>query len=251
MTTPIQFRLPNITTLLTRLFGIPKGTFGRGIYEPKAIILHSLRHTLDTYDAQVIHPELISYRDRAQVKHPSLHFAIDYDGAVHQYVNTLDVAWALWDYDNGHFPNPFPEGSFAWLATYPDVTPDMYSIHIGATSGEFGTQIIPPKSSIPMSVASILQHARLIAYLCHAYNITCNTTNVVRHETVDTQFVGECIGDATYPYTTILGLAQAIIAAGGESDIIFEFPPVLTEITGPFTVGVSRISSAAYISADA
>lgn len=248
MTVPYSFKLPNITTKYTTVFGLPtRGTFGRGIYVPKSIVLHSLRVPLDTYDAQVLHPERTAIRTLAQSRHPSLHFAIGYDGECHQYVDTNDVAWGMWDYWQSEYPDPFPEGAFTWLTTYPDISPDYYCIHIGAMSGMFGLQQNEPITSIPMSESSKTIHARLIAYLCNQYNIICNTANVVRHELIDLQFVGDCIGDADYPYAEILARAQTIIANGGELDAIFDREPTLEEITGPFTLDVSRLSSAAYL----
>lgn len=240
MSNAIQFRKPSTTTILSRLFGIPKGTFGRGIYEPECIILHSTQLTLDSYDSQVIHPEYLLYRDKAQPTHPSLHFAVGYGGEVHQYVNTADVAWGLWDYDMGHFPDPFPEGNSPVLNLHPGISPDFFAIHIGAMSGITGIQT-------PMTAVSIKQHARLIAYYCQLYEIDCNTSHVVMHGTIDLQFADICRADAAYPYAAILAAAQAIIAAGGEDDLIFDPPPTIDEFLGPFTLNVSRLSSAAYL----
>lgn len=240
MTSAIQFRLPQITTILTRLFGIPKGTFGRGAYSPECIILHSTQLTLDSYDAQVIHPEYLLYRDRAQPIHPSLHFAVGYGGEVHQFVNVADVAWGLWDYDMGQFPDPYPEGDSPILDLHAGVSPDRFAIHIGAMSGIIG-------EPTPMTAASIKQHARLIAYYCNLYEIDCDTDHVVMHGAVDLQFANICVADAVYPYAAILAAAQAIIAAGGEDDLVFSPPPIIDEFFGPFTLNVSRLSSASYL----
>lgn len=250
MTSPISFRKPNMTTTLSRVYGIPLGTHGRGEYEPECIILHSLRLTLDSYDAQEIHPERVNYRDRAQPRHPSLHYAIDTEGNIHNYVNDLDIAHGLFDYDMAHFPDAFDEGTSPVLDLHPGISPDYFALHIGAMSGMFGTQQVPPQTSVPMSAASILQHGRLLAWLCNLYDIDCDEDHIVTHDTVDLQFVDSCIGDDEYPYAEILAAAQAIIENGGELDNIFDPPPIIEEFYGPWTVAVSRVSSASYISND-
>ena len=248
MAPAIQFRKPHLTTMLSPVRGIPFGMFGRGEYAPQAIVLHALRLTLESYDAQVVHPERVSYRDRAQVKHPSLHYAIGYNGEIHQYVNDLDVAHGLWDYNLGAFPSSFPHGDFELLDTYPDVAPDYYCLHIGAMSGMFGEQLVETKTAVPVSLAALVSHARLLAWLCHTYDIACDETHVVTHETIDLQFRGVCVGEAGYPYAAMLALAQFILANGGETDFAFEPPARDDQTTGPFTVGISRVGSAAFIS---
>lgn len=237
-----QFRLPSITLRPSPTFGIPLGVFGRGIYVQKAIVLHSLRTTLEGYDAQETNTFL---RNKAQQRHPSVHFAVGYSGETHQYVQVADVANALFDYKMTAFPTPFPHGDFVWLTTYPNIQPDYYSVHIAYVSGELvGGQVVYQ----PASYSAMLNLARLIAYYCHAYSITCNTVNVVTHDHVDTQFQGMC-ADSTLPYSTILAMAQALIASGGETDRVFDPDPTIEETTGEFIVALSRISSGAYIAA--
>lgn len=239
MTTAIQFRLPRITTRLSPTFGLPRGTFGRGIYTVKAIVLHSLRTSLESYDAQEFN---LFIRDKAEPRHPSVHFALDYEGNCHQYVNVADIAWGSFDYNMGNFPAAWTPGDFVWFDTYaPPISPDRYCIHIAHMSGEDND------NNLALTPAAILNTARLIAYYCDFYEIECDEDNVVTHDKLDTQFAASCIAESSYPYAEILAKAQEIIENGGESDIIFEPAPIIAELYGPWTVGTSRVSSASYI----
>lgn len=247
MSEAISFRYPNRSILRSPTFGLPRGTFGRGIYTPQAIILHTLRCSLEAYDAQVTNGFI---RNAAEPRHPSLHYAIDMQGNVHQYVEHADVAWGMWDYDMAHFPSVFPASNWTLLSTYPGVTPDFYALHIGCVSGEFDSLQHDAQQVTAMTPVTILQHARLIAYLCNLFTITCDSTHVLTHDLIDNQFDRVCV-DESYPYAAILALANTIITAGGETpDPVFTHDPTLEEFFGPFTVGVSRVSSAAYISND-
>lgn len=242
MSNSFSFRFPATTILRSPTFGIPRGTFERGDFDtPVAIVLHTLRVSLQSYDAQ----ETNTFeRNLAEPRHPSVHFAIDYAGNCHQYVEVADVAWGVLDYSRTSFPSPFPQGDWELLDTYPSVSPDYYSIHIAAVSGESTEN---GESQTAFTSAMLLTHARLIAWLCHTYEIDCDADHVTTHEHVDTQFTGVCAG-ADYPYAQIMAAAQAIITAGGESpDPIFNPPPILEEYFGIFTVGKSRIGGRAYI----
>lgn len=231
------FRKPPTTVLRSPTFGLPRLTFGRTPYSPEIIILHVLRCSLDSYDAQETNPFI---RNKAEPKHPSLHYAIDYEGNVHQYVEDADIAWGLWDYSMTSFPSTYPEGTFD--LPHASITPDYYSLHIGAMSGERDVK----GERVIFSDTELLNHARLIAWLCHTYEIDCDLDHVTTHDQIDTQFEHVCVTD-DYPLAAILALAQQIIADGGEYDVVFEPPPVIEEYIGVFIIGFSRIGSQALI----
>lgn len=246
MTIGYAFRKPRVTTRLSPTFGIPRGTFGRGANSIEAIVLHLFQHALDTHAAFETN---VAVRNAAQIPHSSLHYAIGLNGEVQQYVRDADIAWGMWDYDMENFPAAYPASGWSLLATHPGVSPDRYVIHIGAPFGEEGA-VFDEMGVYAMGKTQRQNHARLIAWLCNEYAIPCDTTHVVTHDMIDTQFSTYCIGQPTYPYAQILADAQAIIAAGGETDLVFDPPPILEEYFGPFTVGYSRVSSAAYIRGD-
>lgn len=238
------FRNPARTVLRSPTFGLPRGTFGRGIFSPDAIILHVLRCTLEAYDAQEVNGFT---RDAAEPLHPSLHYALDAGGNIHQYVEDADIAWGLWDYSMGAFPAPFPEGAWGMLSENPGVTPDRYSLHIGIASGLVEGQI-EHRTLVPITSPLLASLARLVAWLCHTYSIPCDAEHVTTHDAIDAQVAGLCV-PADFPYSTVLALAAGIVDAGGESpDNLFDAFRDWQEFQGPFTVGVSRVSSAAYIS---
>ena len=238
-----SFRKPNITLFPSPTFGLPRGTFGRGIYAPQAIVLHALRVTLDEYDALT---RGIAIRNRAEIRHPSCHYAIDYSGACHQYVEDADIAWSFWDADMQHFPSAFPAGAWSFLTTYPGVSPDNYVLNVAVVSGEVGGQLVTPPTATPFPPAMLVTTARLIAWLCHTYTIPCDTTHIVPHSQIDLQFARICPGD-DYPYALVLAAAQQIVNAGGEPpDDIFSFQD-WQRFFGPFRIDFSFISSAAYV----
>lgn len=234
-----SFRRPGSTRKLSPNFGIPKGTFGRNGHTILAVCLHSLEETLEEYDSKMTDPES---RSRAQTVHPSLHYVVGYDGAVHQYVDEADIAWGLWDYDRRAFPSPYPPGTWSVPALHPGIPPDAYVLHIGTAAG-------PDSAPVPFPDVMIHQTARLIAYLFYTYALVFSNLALVTHDQVDAQFVGKCV-PADFPYLAIYRAAYDLIAAHGEPPDD-EFDRInLREYIGPFTVGLSRISSAAYISPD-
>jgi hypothetical protein len=126
-------------------------------------------------------------------------------------------------------------------------------LHVAITSGEAGLQAVGSPNVSPVTAAMFTSLTRLVAYLCHTYGITADATHIISHDGIDEQFAHTCVGD-DYPYAAVLAGAQAIILAGGwPLDPVFDkfyfgFDPA--EYFGPWTVGVSRVSSAAYISND-
>lgn len=247
---PNAFRALATTTLLSPTFGLPRGTFGRGLNSIEAIVLHTLRCSLEAYDAQESDP---FYRNQAEPRHPSMHYAVGAGGEIHRYVTDADIAWSSWDYDMSAFPSPFPAGGWPLLALHPGITPDYYTLNVAIVSGEMAGQQIGPTSTAPVSAPMFRSLTRLLAYLCHIYSLTADDVYIIPHEGIDLQFAGSCPG-GDYPYARILAEVQAIIAADGwPIDPLFDLYPFgfdPLEYFGPWTVGVSRVSSAAYISND-
>lgn len=239
-----SFRNPGKTYRTTPNFGIPKGTYNRNGNPVHAICLHTLGETLEEYDALVT---ASLTRDKAQTWHPSLHYAIGYNGEIHEYVNPADIAWGLWDYQMANFPTPYTPGPSGLFALYPDVNPEQYLIHIAASSGK-GASLVGDNPA-PFSDVMFKQHVRLIAYLCDLYSITATSTTITTHDQLDTQFSGRCV-PSQYPYAALLSAVQTLIAAHGEAPDE-EFDRLdLREYVGRFTVGRSRIGSQAFITDD-
>ena len=103
---------PALSFIPSANFGLPKGTVGRGAQVPVGIVLHTLRHSLDEYAALVLGQEDFS---KAHIRHDSVHYAVGYDGATHQYVNATDTALSLDQFDFAHAFNVPPVGNPLWM----------------------------------------------------------------------------------------------------------------------------------------
>ena len=180
---------PRIRQNLTGNFGLPKGVSGRGSFTPKAIVIHCVKHTLEAYDALVCRDLKLK---RGAIDHPSLHYVITGEGAVVQYVEDLDIAWAFPEVSAT--PNP-DLSTFNWSLTtqYPNVSPDWYTINIGLT--------IPPSArgeclcegiSSPLRMGGEKKLIQLIAYLSAKYNIPVTKQAIVYHHNIDLLAEEEC-----------------------------------------------------------
>ena len=137
-----------------------KGRFG---YRPEAIIIHSAEGHLDKAYEWFNDPS-------SQV---SSHYMIGKNGAVWQFVNSLDTAWHA-----GFINKP------SWNLLKPKINPNLYTIgikHEGFT-GEPWTNAMYESSS------------KLIALLCQRFKIPLDRNHIIGHNQINSVTRSKCPG---------------------------------------------------------
>ena len=172
----------------SRWYGIPRGTTGRNGRTIQGIMLHCLNMPMNAYDGHVTAKGL----DPALTNHTSVHYAISQDGVIHQYVDDADVAWGVQGYV-GNFPHSTPDADYIGWSTLkaanPNISADLYVIHIGVAIQSFGRQLDTCKDpcDVPhlgMTEMGYAQLVRLIAYLASKYNIPIDGQHIAFHDTI-------------------------------------------------------------------
>ena len=108
---------PNLTKIHSRYFGIKRGTAGRQGYPIRAIVLHCLGTSLTDYD----NAACPSCKTETPTCHASMHYAIDKDGILRQYVDDANIAWGVQSYP-GNFPTTTPIPNPQYPVVYPGWT---------------------------------------------------------------------------------------------------------------------------------
>lgn len=179
---------PVLTCYDTRWYGIPRGTTGRNGNTIQGIVLHCLDTPLNAYDGHMAAKGLIP----ALSNHTSMHYAVNPDGIIHQYVLDTDIAWGSQQY-LGNFPSSTPDTDYiGWpvlKAANPNKSLDLYAIHIGIASQAYGRQLDSCKDpcDVPhlgFTDVGYAQLVRLIAYLAQKHNIPVDGQHIAFHDTI-------------------------------------------------------------------
>lgn len=144
----------------------PNFTAGRSGQKPLAIINHIMCGTEEGTDSWFRNPD-------SQV---SAHFGVAKDGRVHQYVKEEDTAWA-----NGRKSSP----DTAWLANFPAVNPNQWTISIEHEGY--------PQDGLTdaQKQATFELHKQLVT----KYNIPVDVTHITGHFRIDSATRADCPGD--------------------------------------------------------
>lgn len=126
---------------------------GRGIYKPKAIVIHLAAGSLGGTDAWFLNP----------ASTVSAHYCIGTSGTVHQYVKDSDTA-----YHTGVIHNP------TWPAIIKGINPNIYTIGI-EHEGELGD--VWPEEQLQASIA-------ITAGLCKEFSIPIDALHIIGHHEI-------------------------------------------------------------------
>ena len=179
---------PVMTCQGTRWYGIPRGTTGRNGSTIQGIVLHCLDMPLNAYDGHVTAKGL----EPGLSNHTSMHYAVSQDGVIHQYVNDADIAWGSQQYI-GNFPSSTPDTNYiGWpvlKAANPNLSMDLYVIHIGVAIQSYGRQLDTCKDpcdvpTLGMTPVGYAQLVRLVAYLANKYSIPVDGQHIAFHDTI-------------------------------------------------------------------
>lgn len=184
----------SITWIPSLTFGVPAGTPGRGAATVLGIMLHCDQGDLSRFDdaAKRTRAQTIA---RGAPAHPSLHFMLNANGDIHQYVDTANVAWGL-DEFTGAFPTPRDISYLTWTeihdaAVAGSLPPDMYLIHIGVAVGDEVNARIDC-NDMPLNAIGKERLVHLITWLAQEYTLDLNDPTIAAHQDVDSLGAGEC-----------------------------------------------------------
>lgn len=179
---------PSRTKILSRYFGIRRGTIGRGGLPILGIAIHCLKMSLPEYDK-------VACSTPPSSCHASVHYAIDIDGVVHQYVLDENISWGFQSYPGNfpdvsvhHLPGTSPYPGWPWLdSNYPGRPADYFVLNIGIA--------IPPKinrgENCPcehpggLSTQGYEKLVQLLAHLCFTHSIPIDSLHVAFHEEIE------------------------------------------------------------------
>lgn len=152
---------------------------------------------------------------RGAPAHPSLHFMLDANGDIHQYVDTANVAWGL-DEFTGAFPTPRDISFLTWteihsLALGAGLPPDMYLIHVGIVVGGDDSALVGGCNGVPLNPTGLRRLGHLLAWLAQEYGVALSSVGVQFHQNVDSLGAREC---ACADLGIVLGAAQAYCEEG-------------------------------------
>lgn len=193
-------------------YGIPQGVGARGGYPIAGVVLHQLGFTLEYYDALMNSSALRS--QMVDGEHASMHFGIRADGAIHQYIDVANTAWAIYKLHNPTWPI---------VGSFPAVLPDYYTINIGFESNTI---------TIDMRAAA----AELLAYLNFTLSILINNNTVTAHYTLDDTY-SQCFSAIPATLAAIIADAQAIIINGNFAPTATLFGAVYSKASQTVTIG--------------
>lgn len=184
---------PNLTKIHSRYFGIKRGTAGRRGYPIRAIVLHCLGTSLTDYD----NAACPSCKTETPTCHASMHYAIDKDGILRQYVDDANIAWGVQSYP-GNFPtttptpnpqNPTVYPGWAWTQVeYPNVPLDMYVLHVGIAIpvGIDRGVTCGCERTAGLSALGYDRLVQLLAALCEIHDIPIDGNHIAFHEEIET-----------------------------------------------------------------
>lgn len=192
----------------TKIFGAPRGRFGRVPPVPapqietpiSGIVIHCLPDTYQGYlsKACVASPSLMP------CGHASMHYVLDaLTGQLSCLVPEKDVAWAFQSYLS-NFPLPNPLDAYPGWPDLSDIfeglSADFYTLNIGITNGNrLQNELLDgepccdgPYGTTEVSYNKLIQ---LIAYLADKYNIPLDTHHIALHDDIVETQIGceECL----------------------------------------------------------
>ena len=186
---------PVLTCHGTRWYGIPRGVSGRNGNAIQGIVLHCLNMPLNAYDGHMA----AKGTTPALENHTSLHYVVNPDGIVHQYVADTDIAWGSQLY-TGNFPTSTPNYDYlgwpALKAANPNKSLDLYTLQIGIAIPAYGRNLdmcTDPcdVSHLGMTNVGYAQLVRLVAYLAYTYNIPIDSQHIQFHDLISQLPEGE------------------------------------------------------------
>lgn len=187
----ITLRFPITQDFSTGHFGIPQGTTGRGGNDAVAICLHVLESPMETYISYLHSQRYL--QDIRPNEHGSVHYGVEADGTLHQFVLDTNTAWGVREYSNP---------TWALLGDFSGIEPDYLFLHIGVE------QFISP--NIPNLMFRAL--AELIAKLCDENDIVADANHIISHTALQDTF-DDC--DEALA-TNLIATVQSLIAQGQE-----------------------------------
>lgn len=218
---------PSVICRPSKRFGVPvRGVAGRNGQEIKGIVIHCLQTTLETYAMQVCgDPQRLS---RPNGPAASIHYGVNFNGGVQQYVDDTDIAWGLdftvprgtttpvYRCPDGCFPlitceepNP-PQVSdptylplWALTTDNPGIPFDYYLLHIGVEAS--GTKVpgmtrqgdpcgdcSDGNAMSSFSDSEARKLVQLVAYLAERYNIPIDKDHINFWHNIDPCEREEC-----------------------------------------------------------
>jgi N-acetyl-anhydromuramyl-L-alanine amidase AmpD len=169
--------------------GSPNFGKGRNGYKPLAIVNHIMCGTLDGTDSW--------FKNTASGV--SAHFGVGRDGSVHQYVLEEDTAWA-----NGRKDTP----DAAWLANFPAVNPNYWTISIEHEG-------YPNQELTPEQKAATIE---LHKYLVDKWNIPVDDVHITGHFRIDSVSRSDCPGPH-FPWADIFNALKPAPVVEEEKEV--------------------------------
>lgn len=172
----------------TNHWGIPRGLPGRDGNLIVGICLHVLEAPVETYMSYLQTPYLESQIRPGE--HGSVHYGIEADGTIHQFVLTGNTAWGVQELE---------DPTWDLLGDYAGIDPDRLFIHVG----------VERYISAQMPSSAFRSLTQLLATLCVVHNIAVDADHIISHIELE----------ASYTYCDIatgalIGAVANLIASG-------------------------------------
>lgn len=185
---------PASSNVVSTIYGVPRGTAGRGGRPIQGIVIHCLQESIDKYNAKICAGGIY----RRDNRHSSVHFSVAPTGDVYQYVDEGDVAWGMQAYPSSFpdiTPDQAPVGWTVLPALYPNVSLDLYTLQIGVAVPRQNGYLNQPGcqgcgcgdgacGGYGLSDAAYKNLVRLVAYLAKKYSIPIDTQHIWTHDRV-------------------------------------------------------------------
>lgn len=163
---------PTVIQIPSPNYGLPRGTKGRAGHNVLAIVDHIMAGTLVGTDSW--------FQNTAS--EVSAHFGVGKNGAIHQYVDENNVAWA-----NGVVTKP------TWPLLISGVNPNYYTVSI-EHEGQSGDSLTEAQYE-----ATLALHLYLIDY----FGLEVSTDTIIGHYRIDGVNRTDCPGSG-FPWTRLL-----------------------------------------------
>lgn len=187
-------------------YGIPKGSTGRDGEEVVGICLHVLEKTAETYTAYLhSNRELVDIRPD---EHGSIHYMVNADGTIRQFVQTTNTAWALQDLNNP-----------TW-----DLLPDYSGINLNYVFINIGVE---QYISAEMPTLMFRALAELCAKLCEDFDFDVDADHIISHEQLDDTFP-EC--EEALPANLIATIQSILAQVSG--DVVQDIGVIAAQVSG-------------------